>query len=106
MKTKDQLAEDKGLVRDIIAMCEMIPADDYERKLRDGVFRKAFAELPGLEIQFVRRIEEVLCNLDFPSATALGLRRAVLDRMARHHELRKYRLVKVPAVTPPQPVQP
>ena len=102
MKTKEQLTEDVGLVRDIEAWCGAVCANDNERNFRDALFRKAYAELPNLEnIAHVRRINEALCALDFPSATALGLREAVLNRLATHHNLKQYRNVKMPVITPP-----
>lgn len=101
MKTSEALKEDNGLVRDIIAACEMFPADDYERELRDGLFRKAFTEVTKMEIHHVRRINEALCHMDHPSSHALGLRRATLTRLAGHHELKKFRNVAMPVITPP-----
>ena len=105
MKTKEQLTEDVGLVRDIEAWCSAFCANDNERNFREALFRKAYAELPKLEnIAHVRRINEALCGMDFPSATALGLREGVLKRLAEHHKLKDYRNVKMPNIAvPPQP---
>ena len=101
MKTKDQLLEDAGLVRDVEAWCKVgYPADDTERNFRDALFRKAFAGLGALEIAHVRRLNEALCGMDFPTPAALALRRETLNALARHHQLRKYRDVKMPAIAP------
>jgi len=103
MKTKEELSEDVGLVRDIEAWCGTACANDNERNFRDALFRKAFAELPKLEMPHVRRINEAICDMDFPTAAALGLRAAVLNRLATHHNLKAYRGVKMPVVQPPVP---
>src|SRR5580658_2195854 len=96
MKNKTELLSDAGLVRDIEAWCQVkYPADDIERNFRDALFRKTFAELPSMEIQHVRRINEALCDMEFPTPTALGLRRETLNQLARHHDLKKYRNVKI-----------
>jgi hypothetical protein len=74
MKDKNELLSDAGLVRDIEAWCQVkYPADDTERNFRDALFRKTFAELPAMEIQHVR-----------------------------HHDLKKYRHIKVPAIPLPK----
>lgn len=102
MKTKEELTEDVGLVRDLEAWCATACANDNERNFRDALFRKAFAVLPKLEnMAHVRRINEALCAMDFPSATALGLREAVLNRLAMHHNLKQYRNVKMNLIAPP-----
>lgn len=102
MKDKAQLTEDVGLVRDIEAWCGTVCANDNERNFRDALFRKAFVEVPKLEIPHVRRINEAICAMEFPTATALGLRDAVLNRLATHHNLKAYRAVKMPVIVPPQ----
>lgn len=102
MKTKEELSEDVGLVRDIEAWCGTTCANDNERNFRDALFRKAFAVLSTLEMPHVRRINEAVCGMEFPSATALGLRDAILKRLAEHHGLKKYRDVKMPLIQPPQ----
>jgi hypothetical protein len=104
MKPKTELQEDAGLVRDIEAACGVdYPADDYVRGLRDGLFRKAYAEINKLELNHVRRINEAVCAMKFPTEAALGLQRATLTRLAEHHQLKKYRAVKMPSITVPQP---
>ena len=103
MKPKDELKEDAGLVRDIIATAGVdYPANDFERDLRDGLFRKAFTLVPKMEITHVRRINEALCEMEFPSAAALGLRHATLKRLAEYHRLKDFRRVNMPVITPPQ----
>lgn len=103
MKTKEELTEHAGLVRDLIAAAGVdYPADDFERGLRDALFRKAFTMVPLMEVNHVRRINEALCEMEFPSATALGLRRATMTRLADHHQLKKFRNVNMPVITPPQ----
>ena len=101
MKTKEQLTEDAGLVRDIESWAGTTCADDNERNFRDALFRKAFAELPNLEMPHVRRINEAICGMDFPSPTALGLRSAILTRLAQHHNLKQYRGVQMPLINCP-----
>jgi hypothetical protein len=101
MKTKEQLNEDVGLVRDVEAWADTKCADDYERKFREALFLKAYVHMAELEIPHVRRINEALCKMDFPTEHALALRRAIIGRLAAHHELRKYRGTKVPTITPP-----
>ena len=104
MKSKELLAEDAGLVRDIEAWTGTVCANDQERNFRDALFRKAFVELPTLEnIAHVRRLNEALCSMDYPTPTALGLREAVLKRLAEHHHLKQYRNVKMNLITPPTP---
>jgi hypothetical protein len=100
MKTKEQLTEDVGLVRDLEAWCGTVCQNDNERNFRDALFRKAFVELPKLEIPHVRRINEAICSMDFPTANALGLRDAVLRRLSEHHRLKEYRHVKMPLIQP------
>jgi hypothetical protein len=103
MKNKEELQSDAGLVRDIEAWCQVkYPADDTERNFRDALFRKTFAELPGMEIQHIRRINEALCDMEFPTPTALGLRRETLNQLARHHDLKKYRHINVPTIPVPK----
>jgi hypothetical protein len=103
MKDKNELLNDAGLVRDIEAWCQVkYPADDTERNFRDALFRKTFAELPNMEIQHVRRINEALCDMEFPTPVALGLRRETLNQLARFHDLKKYRHIKVPAIPLPK----
>ncbi|MDE2019374.1 MAG: hypothetical protein KGJ13_03435 [Patescibacteria group bacterium] len=99
MKTKEELTEDAGLVRDIEDWCGCACADDTERNFRDALFRKAFAELPNLIMPHVRRLNRALCEMEFPSNAALGLRKALLNRIAMHHNLKQYRNVKMPEVT-------
>lgn len=101
MKSKEELTEDVGLVRDIEAWCGTVCANDNERNFRDALFRKAFAVLPKMEMPHVRRINEAVCGMDFPTPSALGLRDAVLNRLATHHNLRQFRNVKMPVITPP-----
>jgi len=103
MKTKEQLTEDVGLVRDVEAWCGTNRADDTERNFTDALCRKAYEELPKMQIAHVRRINEALCGMDFPTATALGLRRQCLEVLARHHNLKNYRNVRMPLITPPMP---
>lgn len=103
MKNKIELQSDAGLVRDIEAWCQVkYPADETERDFRDALFRKTCAELPNMEIQHVRRINEALCDMEFPTPTALGLRRETLNQLARHHDLKKYRQVKITLVPIPK----
>ena len=103
MKNKTELLSDAGLVRDIEAWCQVkYPADDTERNFRDALFRKTFADLPNMEIQHIRRINEALCDMEFPTPTALGLRRETRNQLARHHDLKKYRQVNIPAVPVPK----
>ena len=103
MKDKTELQNDAGLVRDIEAWCHVkYPADDTERNFRDALFRKTFAELPAMEIQHVRRINEALCDMEFPTPTALGLRRETLNQLARHHDLKKFRNVKITLIPLPK----
>lgn len=103
MKTKEELTEDVGLVRDVEAWCGAVCADDTERNFRDDLFRKAYEELPKMQISHVRRINEALCGMDFPTPTALGLRRQTLEVLGRHHNLKNYRNVKMPMIAVPQP---
>ena len=103
MKTKEELTEDVGLVRDVESWCAAHCADDTERNFRDALFRKSYEELPKMQIAHVRRINEALCGMDFPSPTALGLRRQCLEELARHHNLKNYRNVRMPLITPPSP---
>lgn len=98
MKTKEQLTLDAGLVRDVEAWCSASCANDKERSFRDALFRCAFASLPSLEMPHVRRLNEALCALEFPSPTALSLREAVMLRLAVHHNLKNFRNVKMPVV--------
>lgn len=105
MKPKDELQQDAGLVRDIEALCGIdFPADDTERNARDAFFRKAYVAVTSktLEVQHVRRIHESLCGMKFPTPTALGLRRATIEYLARHHDLKSYRAVKIPLIDPPK----
>lgn len=101
MKTKEELSEDVGLVRDIEACFGAARADDFERGYMDALCRKAYEELPKLQITHVRRISEAAWAMDFPSATALGLRRRCLEVLSAHHNLKQYRNVKMPLITPP-----
>lgn len=101
MKTKEELTEAAGLVRDVIARTRIdFPADDHERDLTDALYRKAYAELANLEATHIRRLHEALCEAKFLSATGHGLRRGVSEQLARHHNLRNYRTVKMPLITP------
>ena len=102
MKTKEALQEDAGLVRDIEAWCKAQAANDHERNGRDALLRKAAAVLPELEIAHVRRINEALCDMDFPSPTALGVRQLFLNRLCKHHNLKQYRDVAIPVVKVPE----
>lgn len=101
MKTKEELSEDVGLVRDIEAWCGTVCANDNERNFRDALFRKAYAELAKLEMPHVRRINEAVLEMEFPTQTALGLRDALLRRLSVHHDLKKYRSVKMPTIALP-----
>jgi hypothetical protein len=103
MKTKEELSEDVGLVRDVEAWCGTARADDIERGFVDALCRKAYEELPKLQIPHVRRINEAVCKMEFPSPTALGLRRRCLEVLSAHHNLRQYRNVKMPLIQPPAP---
>jgi len=105
MKTKDELSEDVGLVRDLEAWCNTVCADDIERGFRDALFRKAFVELPKMQMPHVRRINEAICAMDFPTHHALGLKRQLIEVLSRHHKLRDYRNVKMPLIQPPQPAK-
>jgi len=102
MKDKDELKEDAGLVRDIVAMCGVDFPTNWERDLRDGLFRKAFTLVPKMETHHVRRINEALCEMDFPTPTALALRQATLTHLAQHHDLKKFRKVNLPNIAVPQ----
>lgn len=104
MKDKEELKEDAGLVRDIVAMTGIDYPTNWERDLRDGLFRKAFTLVPQMETHHVRRLNEALCDMDFPTDTALALRQATLTRLANHHELKKFRRVVMPAVQKPESV--
>lgn len=100
MKTKEELSQDVGLVRDIEAWCRTTCANDRERNFRDALFRKAYATLREMQIPHVRRINEALCDMEFPSPTALGLRERIVDYLAVHHDLKKYRNISMPQVAP------
>lgn len=109
MKPKDELQQDAGLVRDIEALCAIdFPADDTERNGRDVFFKKDYAEITEsrLEVQHVRRIHEAVCAMKFPTANALGLRRAAMLFLGRSHNLNKYKTVKMPAIALPKPSTP
>lgn len=102
MKNKDELQRDAGFVRDVVAQAQVdFPASDFERDLRDAMFRKAYSDVPAMEITHVRRLHEALCGMKFPTSSALGLRQALMIRLAEFHELKRYRTVKMPAVTMP-----
>jgi hypothetical protein len=103
MKDKEELKEDAGLVRDIVALCAVKFPTNWERDLRDGMFRKAFTLVPKMETHHVRRINEALCEMDFPTDSALALRQATLTRLANHHELKKFRKVALPIIQRPVP---
>lgn len=103
MKDKNEQQADAGLVRDIEASCKIkFPADQFEREFRDALFKKAFAELPKMEIQHVRRINEALCDMEFPTPIALGLRRQSFIQLGKFHQLKNYRTVKVPLIPVPK----
>lgn len=103
MKTSEETKEHAGLVRDLIAAIEIkFPADDYERDLRDALFRKAYAVAPSMDTAHVRRINEALCGMEFPSEIALALRRQTLTILAQTHKLKEYRNVKLPVIRPAQ----
>jgi len=102
MKDKEELKEDAGLVRDIVAVCGLDYPTNFERDLRDGLFRKAFTLVPAMEIQHVRRMNEALCEMDFPTDAALGLRQATLTHLAQYHDLKKFRKVQMPVIQPLQ----
>ena len=105
MKDKEELKEDAGLVRDIVAVCSLkFPTAD-ESKMRDSLFRKTFTLVSKLEIHHIRRINEALCDLDYASETAAGLRQATLYRLARYHDLKSFRKVEMPKVSVPQKTQ-
>jgi hypothetical protein len=101
MKTKEELTEDVGLVRDIEAWCAAHAANDKERDFRDALFRKAIQELPKLEMPHVRRINEAVCAMEFPTQITLCLRDVLLTRLSQHHNLKQYRNVKLPVVQLP-----
>ena len=106
MKPKDLLTQDAGFVRDLCNLCAIdYPADDTERAARDAFFRKAYQDISdqALEVQHVRRIHEALCQMKFPTSAALAARQAALLFLANHHQLKRYRAVKLPAITPPKP---
>ena len=103
MKDKDELKEDAGLVRDIVATCGVDYPTQFERDLRDGLFRKAFTLIPKMEVMHVRRLNEALCDMDFITETGMALRQAAQVKLAGHHELKKYRKVAMPSVNVPKP---
>lgn len=102
MKDKDELKEDAGLVRDVEAMCGVDYPTNFEIGLRDGLFRKSFATLDKMEIVHVRRVNEALCAMKFPTPAALALRQATLTKLATHHELKKFRKVDMPIIKVPE----
>lgn len=103
MKDKDELKEDAGLVRDIVALCGVDYPTNFERDLRDGLFRKAYTLVPGMETVHVRRLNEALCEMEFLTPAALGLRQATLTKLAQHHDLKKFRKVNMPEIAVPAP---
>lgn len=105
MKTAEETKANAAFVRDLIAMIEIkFPADDYERGLRDGMFRKAFTLAPEMDEMHIRRVNEALCSMEFPSEAALGLRRQTLTLLAQAHKLKEFRNVKMPVIRPtPRP---
>lgn len=101
MNTAEETKKNAAFVRDLIAMIEIkFPADDYERGLRDGMFRKAFSLAPEMDEMHIRRINEALCGMEFPSEAALGLRRQTLTLLAQAHNLKEFRNVKMPFIRP------
>lgn len=101
MKSAEEIKKDAAFVRDLIALIEIkFPADDYERNLRDGMFRKAFAIAPQMDEVHIRRINEALCAMEHPSESALGLRRQTLTLLAQAHKLKEFRNVKLPVIRP------
>ncbi len=99
MKTAEETKRNAAFVRDLIALIEIkFPADDWERGLRDGMMRKASTLLADMDEPHVRRINEALCAMEFPSDAALGLRRLTLTTLAGVHKLKEFRDVKLPVV--------
>jgi hypothetical protein len=102
MKTAEETKENAGFVRDLIALIGIdFPADKFEADLRDAMFAKAFALVPTMDIVHVRRLNEALCEMEFPTPAALGLRRATLTALAKAHHLKEYRNVNMPRIAPP-----
>lgn len=104
MKTKEELQELAGLVRDVVSRLEIdFPANDHERALTDGYFRKAYAFLGKFEPVHLRRLHDALCRAKFLSPSGLGLRQTVGEQLARHQNLRDFRKVNLPLVMSPPP---
>lgn len=103
MKTKEELTEDVGLVRDIESWAKRRLNDDHERGFLDSLCRKACVEMPKMEIPHVRRINEALCEKEFPSATVLGTLRCCIELLSKHHNLKTYRTARIPMVSPATP---
>jgi len=97
--TNEDLKENAGLVRDVIAVAGIdYPADEFEKRFREALFKKAFTVVSTMDVAHVRRIHEALCDMDFPDASALALRRETMRTLARIHSLKAFRDVKLPTV--------
>jgi hypothetical protein len=101
MKDKEELKEDAGFVRDLVALVGIDYPTNFERDLRDGMFRKAFTLVSTMETVHIRRLNESLCEMEFPTPAALALRQAVMVKLAQHHDLKKYRKVNMPTIEVP-----
>jgi hypothetical protein len=101
MKDAADTKKDAAFIRDLIAMIGIkFTADKREQDLREAMLRKAFAEVPAMDETHVRRLHEALCAMDFATDAALAVRRATGDRLARVHNLRAYREIKLPTFAP------
>ena len=101
--TNEDMKENAGLVRDVIAAAGIdYPADEFEKQFRDALFRKCYATMPTMDVAHVRRIHEALCDMDFLSETALALRRQTMTRLANIHGLKSFRDVKMPKIAVPE----
>lgn len=101
--TNEDLKVNAGLVRDVIAVAGIdYTADDVEERFRDSLFKKAYTVVPAMDVAHVRRIYEALCDMEFPTKSALALRRQTMITLGRIHGLKDFRNVKMPEIAVPE----
>ena len=94
MKQSEEIQQQSHLARVVASTLDIKTPNPVEIKFRGSLLRKAVAEIPTLKPNFLIRLYESACAVDFADEDVQLFRMALGRALAGHLDLVKYKATK------------
>ncbi len=96
MATKnEELQGQSQLTRTVIAALEIKVPAPKDIRFRGSLLRKAAAELPATQLQFLIRLFEAAAATDYPDADVVEFRQTLETHLGRHFGLSEFKAAAI-----------